>query len=93
MADLTPEDVAKALERLPGWSGGTDRISRTVPCLPEGLLDRVHAAEEELDHHVVVEQGVGGTALVAWTHSRGCVTDRDVELALRINALLDHPGA
>ncbi|NHC12804.1 4a-hydroxytetrahydrobiopterin dehydratase [Motilibacter deserti] len=89
MADLTADDVAKALERLPGWSGSTQRIERTVPALPGGVLAQVHAAEEELDHHAVVDEGPGGTTFSVWTHSRGCVTDRDVELALRINALLE----
>ena len=88
MADLTEDDVAKALERLPGWTGGAGRIERMVPALPPGVLARVHAAEEELDHHAVVHEGPGGTTFAVWTHSRGCVTERDVELALRINALL-----
>ena len=88
MADLDENDVALALERLPGWSGDTSRILRTVPSASAELLAQVHAAEEELDHHAVIEEGPGGTTFTVWTHSRGCVTDRDVELALRVNALL-----
>lgn len=83
---LAPDELATALGELPGWVGDTRRISRTV--LPRdlwGLLERVAAAEAELDHHTVVDLERGTVTFALWTHVRDAVTDADVALAHRIN--------
>jgi pterin-4a-carbinolamine dehydratase len=42
-----------------------------------------------MNHHAVVVERPDGTALRVWTHVRGVVTDLDVELARRINGVIE----
>lgn len=85
---LTPAQLAEALETLPAWSGDTARISRTAR-LDAGLRSAVAQAADALDHHPVLEELPDGrTRLVLWTHVRDAVTELDVALAVRLDALL-----
>ena len=87
---LTPAELAAALETLPAWSGDTSRISRTAQ-LDDASRAAVARAADDLDHHPVLEELPDGrTRLVLWTHVRGAVTELDVALAVRLDALL--PG-
>ena len=86
------QGLAAALSVLPAWSGDRTRISRTV-LLPPDADARLRAAvarvADELDHHPVLEELPDGRCrLVLWTHVRGCVTELDVALARRLDALL-----
>lgn len=85
---LTADQLAEALHALPQWSGDRHRISRTVPDVDDSTLARIAAVADELDHHPVVEQVEGGTRFVLWTHVRDAVTELDVALAARLDALL-----
>ncbi|MCW2613686.1 MAG: putative pterin-4-alpha-carbinolamine dehydratase [Frankiales bacterium] len=88
---LTADQLAEALATLPGWSGDLRRLERTVLLPPDraaALRARVAAAADELDHHPVVEDVPGGLRFVVWTHVRDAVTELDVALARRIDALL-----
>lgn len=51
------------------------------------LRTQVDLVASEIDHHPVVEDTAEGTRFVLWTHSRGGVTELDVALAARIDAL------
>ena len=87
---LDADEVDRALQSLPGWHGDSHRISRTVrPVDLWGLLERVAAAEEELDHHTLVDLEDGTVTFVLWTHVRDAVTRADLALAERINAVVD----
>jgi 4a-hydroxytetrahydrobiopterin dehydratase len=87
---LAPGELEAALPGVPGWHGDTRRISRTVaPRDLWDLLERVAAAEAQLDHHTVVDLDAGTVTFSAWTHARGAVTLADLELAQRINAVVD----
>jgi pterin-4a-carbinolamine dehydratase len=89
--ELTAADLAGLLPRLPGWRGNTRRLSRTVAlsaARQEPVLDAIHRAEAELDHHAQVRPGPDDLTLTLWTHSRDAVTDRDVRLAERISDIL-----
>ncbi len=85
---LDDAEVRAALADLQGWSGDSQRIRRTV-LVPnehvEALLGDVSAAEEQMNHHAVVERGDGSVTFVVWTHSVGGVTALDVELARHID--------
>jgi uncharacterized protein (DUF2267 family)/pterin-4a-carbinolamine dehydratase len=89
--ELTAGDLAHVLARLPGWRGTTRRLSRTV-ALPAAaqapVVDRIHRAETELDHHAQLRQGPDDLTVTLWTHSRDAVTDLDVRLAERISDIL-----
>jgi len=94
LADEEPEVAALVRQRVPGWTGDSHRLSRTV-VLPEGLgqraLDRIAAAEQEMDHHARRTDGPDGVTFEVWTHARGVVTELDVRLAERISAIVENP--
>lgn len=90
---LSAEDLAAALAELPGWHGDTRRIARTVaPSDLWDLLERVAAAEADLDHHTVVDLDAGTVTFAVWTHARDAVTVADLELARRINDVIGQVG-
>lgn len=88
---LEPTVIQDALSRLDGWIGDTNQISRTVQ-----LTDQQHAAAERrvmeaanaMNHHPDIERLGGATSFVLSTHSAGGVTELDVALAERIDAIL-----
>lgn len=87
---LAPEQLSAALHDLPGWHGDTRRIARTVePHDVWTLLERVAAAEADLDHHTVVDLDAGTVTFAVWTHVCDAVTAADLELARRIDAVVD----
>jgi len=57
------------------------------------LLDRVAEAADAMNHHPDVTVGYGSIAFTLSSHDAGGVTDRDVELAARIQQLADAAGA
>ena len=57
------------------------------------LLDRVAEAADALNHHPDVTVGYGAIGFTLSSHDAGGVTDRDVELATRIQELADAAGA
>jgi pterin-4a-carbinolamine dehydratase/uncharacterized protein (DUF2267 family) len=90
--NLSGAQVRAALRHLPGWRGDTRQLSRTVSMRPEldaAMMDRVHAAESELQHRAAVERSGPDTTFRVWTHSTGVVTDLDVELAERITDAIE----
>ena len=87
---LDGEGLAAALSLLPDWEGSSERISRTISLdahRDEVLRTQIDLVAAEIDHHPVVEDTDDGTRFVLWTHSRGGVTEMDVALAARIDAL------
>ena len=91
---LSPDELAVALSGLPLWSGDGEGIRRSVE-LP-GFADAVAAivrigfVAERMDHHPDVDLRWRTLHLTLATHSAGGVTELDLELARRIDALL--PG-
>src|SRR3954453_20409350 len=51
--ELTEGYVARALQRLPGWTGDTHRLSRTV-VLPEALGGRALAGTAAAEQHMIL---------------------------------------
>jgi 4a-hydroxytetrahydrobiopterin dehydratase len=88
---LSPDAVADGLSELPLWSGGPDGIERTVR-LP-GFRDAVDAVvaiadvAEELDHHPDLDLRWRTLRVAVSTHSAGGVTELDLQLARRVDAL------
>jgi len=89
---LSPDEIAAALHGLPGWSGDADGLHRTVelPGFREAVAAIVAIADvaEEMDHHPDVDLRWRTLHLTLSTHSAGGVTDLDIELARRIDALV-----
>ena len=91
---LPAEDVASALAALPSWSGDTTGIERTLE-LPSfrAAVDAVVAiagVAEEMDHHPDLDLRWRTLRVAVVTHSAGGVTELDLELARRVDALF--PG-
>jgi len=57
------------------------------------LLDRVAEAADAMNHHPDVTIGYGAIGFTLSSHDAGGVTERDVELASRIQRLADAAGA
>ena len=89
---LDPDTVAHALADLPLWSGDVGGLRRTVE-LP-GFRDAVAAivaiadVAEAMDHHPDVDLRWRTLHLSLVSHSEGGVSELDLELARRIDALL-----
>jgi 4a-hydroxytetrahydrobiopterin dehydratase len=91
---LSPDELSAAMHGLPLWSGGGEGLSRTVelPSFRDAVAAIVAVADvaEEMDHHPDVDLRWRTLHFALSTHSAGGVTDLDLELARRIDALL--PG-
>ena len=89
---LSPDEIAAALHGLPLWSGDGDGLQRSVelPSFRDAVAAIVAIADvaEELDHHPDVDLRWRTLHLSLVTHSAGGVTELDLELARRIDALL-----
>jgi 4a-hydroxytetrahydrobiopterin dehydratase len=85
---LTPEQLSEDLVALPGWTGDTSGISRTITAdtFPRGIALVTAVAEnaETMNHHPDIDLRWRTVRLACSTHSAGGVTQLDVELAHQI---------
>jgi pterin-4a-carbinolamine dehydratase len=90
-APLTRDEVVAALTGLPGWTGDTRALRRTLT-LPAGNLDRVLDRVARLHRDLGRGPGVtrdGDTAVfTVCTSAIGAVTAADVDLAHRVDATI-----
>ena len=93
---LSPDELSAALPGLPRWSGDGDGIRRTVelPAFRDAVdaIVRIADVAEEMDHHPDVDLRWRTLHLTLVSHSAGGVTELDLELARRIDALLPSDG-
>ena len=92
---LSAAEVAAALAGLPSWSGDENGIARSIRATSftaavERLLD-IAVEAEEMDHHPDVDLRYRTLHLMLVSHSAGGVTELDLELARRIDELVDPP--
>jgi 4a-hydroxytetrahydrobiopterin dehydratase len=89
--------LQRQLVELPGWSGDTAELRRTVtaPDFMTGIRLVVAVAEvaDELDHHPDIAVRWRSVTFTLSTHSVGGVTELDTALAARISALATEYGA
>ena len=87
---LTPDQVAAELATLPGWSGDTDAIKRTIECasFPAAIkvVDVVAAAAETANHHPDIDIRWRTLHFTLSTHDAGGVTELDIALAHEIDS-------
>jgi 4a-hydroxytetrahydrobiopterin dehydratase len=98
MADvLSADEIASATAKLNDWSGDAAGIRRTVklPTFPAAIavVDQVAEVAEAMDHHPDIDIRWRTLTFVCATHSAGGVTDKDVELARRIDGIVAEAGA
>jgi 4a-hydroxytetrahydrobiopterin dehydratase len=91
---LSDDELAAALPGLPLWSGDGEGLRRTVelPSFRDAVAAIVAIADvaEEMDHHPDIDLRWRTLHVALVSHSAGGVTELDLELARRIDALL--PG-
>jgi 4a-hydroxytetrahydrobiopterin dehydratase len=88
---LSADELAAALHALPAWSGTPAGINRTVTAesflAGIRLVDAVALAAEQADHHPDIDIRWRTLTFRLTTHSAGGVTERDLQLARRIDEL------
>lgn len=89
---LSDDEIAEVVEdRLSDWSYEDDSLVRSIeaPSFPAGVdwVDAVAVVAEELNHHPDIDIRYTTITFRLSTHSAGGVTENDVALAERINAL------
>ncbi|AYF72757.1 4a-hydroxytetrahydrobiopterin dehydratase [Nocardia yunnanensis] len=90
-AQLSDDDLAKALTDLPEWTRQGDSITRTVEARSflagVELVRRVAAAAEAANHHPDIDIRWRRVTFTLSTHSAGGLTALDVALAHEIDRL------
>ncbi len=91
-APLPAADVADGLRDLPLWEGDPAQLRRSFrfESFPEALafVDRVGEVAEDLRHHPDIDIRYRTVHLRLSSHDAGGVTDRDLALARRIDAMV-----
>jgi 4a-hydroxytetrahydrobiopterin dehydratase len=94
---LEADELAPQLGNLVGWTGDVTGLRRTYQAQTflEGirLVDGVAEVAEEMDHHPDIDVRWRSVTFGLVTHSEGGVTQLDIELAHRIDALASGLGA
>ena len=89
---LAPDDLKTQLASLPGWRLEDGKLVRDVGladfAAALGFVVAVGEEAEAMNHHPDVDLRYDRVRLALWTHVAGGVTQYDVELAHRIDALL-----
>lgn len=89
----SPEQIAMVIGELPGWEvAGGEAISRSFRFKDHveamGFVVRVAMIAETMDHHPDLRIVYNTVDIRLSTHDAGGVTEKDVRLAGRINALV-----
>ncbi|KOT41603.1 pterin-4-alpha-carbinolamine dehydratase [Streptomyces caelestis] len=95
---LSQKEIEERLAELPGWSLDGDRITRSYRLgshfAATAMVVHVAQVQEELDHHSDLTLGYDTVTLSVHTHSAGgVVTEKDLELARRVEDLAPGHGA
>ncbi len=92
MAVLDNDTITTALEGLPGWELHGDAIRREFTF--DGFLDavafitRLAPLAEEANHHPELTNVYATVTVVLTTHDEGGITQKDLDLAGAINAVV-----
>lgn len=91
MAKLSDAQVSSGLERLPGWSRDGDLIRKSFECasFPDAIafVVRVGFLAEAANHHPDLDVRWRTVHVALTTHDQGGITDKDVDLAARIEGV------
>jgi 4a-hydroxytetrahydrobiopterin dehydratase len=88
---LTSEEIAAALQVLPDWRREGDVFIRELRCSSfrdaMAMVNRVADAAEAADHHPEIEINWRRVTYRLTTHAARGLTQRDVDMAHRIDEL------
>ena len=89
-AKLSEDQIAAALDRVPGWKRDGAWLVRRYehPTFPAAIafVNRVALVAEALDHHPDIAIAYTKVTLRVSTHDAGGLTENDFALASRIDA-------
>lgn len=89
---LTEEEITRQLVELPAWRWAGVHLERTatLPAYLTGLavVNDVADEAEVMDHHPQITLSWRSLAFVVTSYDSGGVTQRDIEMAHRIEAAL-----
>jgi 4a-hydroxytetrahydrobiopterin dehydratase len=89
---LPPATIAHKLAALPEWSLRSDKLYRRFVFADFveafGFMSRVALLAERTDHHPEWSNVYNRVEIYLTTHDAGGITERDFDLAARINRLL-----
>jgi 4a-hydroxytetrahydrobiopterin dehydratase len=89
---LTDDQVQQALGGLDGWRQDETELVRVVELadFPTAIVvvDRVAEVAEAANHHPDIDIRWRTLTLRLTTHDKGGLTDKDVDMAGRINAIV-----
>ncbi len=91
MARLKEEEIAKRLTQLGGWTREGESISRSYkfPSFMKAMefINKVAELAEDADHHPDLFNSWRTVRLSLTTHDEGGLTERDFNLATKINRI------
>ncbi|WP_306192891.1 MULTISPECIES: 4a-hydroxytetrahydrobiopterin dehydratase [unclassified Streptomyces] len=95
---LSQKEIEDRLAELPGWSVAGDRLTRSFRLgshfAATAMVVHIAQVQEELNHHSDLTLGYNTVSLAVNTDSAGgAVTDKDFELARRVQDLAGVHGA
>ncbi|GGX90727.1 4a-hydroxytetrahydrobiopterin dehydratase [Streptomyces anandii] len=95
---LSQKEIEDRLAELPGWSLDGDRLTRSFRLgshfAAAAMVVHIARVQDELDHHSDLTLGYNTVSLGVNTHSAGgVVTEKDFELARRVQELAPAHGA
>ncbi|GAA2256639.1 4a-hydroxytetrahydrobiopterin dehydratase [Streptomyces atrovirens] len=95
---LSQKETEDRLAGLPGWALDGDRLTRSYRLgshfAATAMTVHIAQVQEELGHHSDLTLGYDTVALSVHTHSAGgAVTEKDFELARRVEDLAPGHGA
>ncbi|MFD5474494.1 4a-hydroxytetrahydrobiopterin dehydratase [Streptomyces sp. NPDC127105] len=98
VAPLSHKEVEDRLAELPGWSVEGDRLTCSFRLgshfAAVAMVVHIAQVQEELNHHSDLTLGYNTVSLAVHTHSAGgAVTEKDFELARRVQDLAAGHGA
>lgn len=90
---LGDAEIDAFLARSPSWGASGDRITRTFT-FPDfvsafGFMSQVALVAERMDHHPEWSNVYGRVVIELTTHDAGGLSERDLALAERIDAIYD----
>ncbi|KIF77675.1 pterin-4-alpha-carbinolamine dehydratase [Streptomyces sp. 150FB] len=94
---LPADEIEARLRDLPGWSLDGGRLTRSYRLgthfAATAMVVHIAQLQDELNHHSELTLGYNTVSLSVHTHSAGgAVTDKDVALALRVEAIAPGHG-
>lgn len=86
---LSDDEIADRLESLEGWTRDGDEIQRSLEFdgfnEAVGFINRIAEHADDADHHPEIFNVYNQVDLTLTTHDAGGLTDKDFDLAEKIN--------